>query len=149
MKTQRTFTESGPPPITATRASQLCGLRAELDEERLELDRASRAIENEIKRIEIQLLRFAKSSDPPVVNVSRWQIAVVEKNGFFSYKDNLISELGFEEFERRRLSVPKEDDLQVTELRPAAPTKAVKEARAKAASLRTKRTTAASKKRAA
>jgi hypothetical protein len=141
----------GPPPVTATRATQLILLRDELEEERLELERAARTLDNESKRIKSELMRFVRAhqkGDDPIVELAKHRLEIIQVDGFFSYKDTLIGEIGFDEFERRRNLVPAKDDLAVTEKRPAS-SKAVTAARDRAASLRTKTSPGASKKKAA
>jgi hypothetical protein len=124
MTTQRLHKSAGPPACTATKAAKLCRQRVELDQERLELDRAARALTSQIATIDDELIRFAKTSDPPVVDVARFTIAVVQAPGFFSYKDNLVSEIGLEEYERRKSAVPTKDKLVLTEKSPATRAKA-------------------------
>lgn len=145
MTTQRLHSKSQcGQACTAQKASKLCADRAELDEERLELDRAARALEGQIKLIDDELMRFVKAEAGddglPVVELSRYRVEIIQADGYFSYKDNLIAEIGLEEFEKRKNAVPTKDKVQLTEKYP----KAVAAARAKAAEVRTKRTTAGS-----
>lgn len=111
---------------TATKASKLCKERAELDELRLELNRESDSLVKKIAAIDDELMRFVeanRSGKEPVVELAKHRLEIIQTAGFFSYKDNLIREIGFDEFERRKSEVPTKPKLQLTEKLPTRSTR--------------------------
>jgi hypothetical protein len=141
MPTQRLHKTAGPPACTPTKASKLCTERAQLDAERLEIEREARSLSSRIAAIDDELIRFTKAAgEPPVRELARFTLAVVQAPGFFSYKDNLVAEIGLEEMERRKRGVATKDKLVLTEKVPAARS---------AAASRTKKPAGPSKGRAA
>ena len=108
-----------PPAISERKATQLLAELAQLDADRLELNRHADSLKKQIDAIESQLFAFvaaaAKTARSKVRSVSlkKWRVSIIAVAKSLYYKAELEKEIGVEEVEKRRAALGTKDVLQV------------------------------------
>jgi len=136
MATQRLGDVPAPERITDYTRARLCAEWHALDNERLKLQAAALAKRKRQDEIERDLGGQALLDGTGVVDLPRWQFGYELVAGFFSYRDELVKEIGLDELNTRKAAVPQKRDFFLRDkgpARPAAKTKASPRARHKRA----------------
>lgn len=115
MPTRKTARPAAPPPVTDTTLKKLVAMRAELDEERLELEREARRIAERIATIDAQILTALRQRRVRSLTAGRYEASILTKPGSLYYKGALLEELGQEEFDRRLAAVPAREVIEITD----------------------------------
>lgn len=115
MATRRTARPADPPPVTDTTLKKLVATRAELDEERLELEREARRLAARIETIDATIMTALRQRRVRTLVLGRWEASLVTKPGSLFYKGALIDEIGQEEFDRRLAAVPEREVVEITD----------------------------------
>jgi hypothetical protein len=119
---RRSLSESPPPAtISERQASALCKERAELDELRLEANRAADKLKRKVESLEAKLFTFVTASlktsrsqsKVRSVLLTKWRLSIVEEPKSLYYKGALEDEIGSEEFQARIAALGTKDVLQV------------------------------------
>ena len=106
MATQKLGEASPPERITDYTRTRLCAERKALDDERLKLEGQARAKAKRIAELDDTLSAQLNLDGTSVCDLPRWQFGFELVAGYLSYKDELVSVIGYDELERRKAAVP-------------------------------------------
>ena len=106
MATQKLGKAAEPERITDYTRNRLCAEHKALDDERLKLEGQARAKAKRVAEIDDALCAQLKLDGASVCDLARWQFGLELVAGYLSYKDELVSVIGYDELERRKAAVP-------------------------------------------
>jgi hypothetical protein len=107
---------AAPPAISARKATQLCGQRAKLEDERLAHNRYAESLAKQVAAIDEKLFAFvAAEQTGPVRSVAlkKWRLSIVAVARSLYYKMELEKEIGIAAVDQRRAALGTKDVLRV------------------------------------
>ena len=109
MPVLKTGRADGPERMTDYGRTKLAAEYAALDNGRLKDQESAAQKAKRQKEIELLLGAQARLDGVALCDLPRWQFGFELVDGFFSYKDALVAEIGEEELTRRKADVPQKE----------------------------------------